>query len=76
MMECLSKYLADWSALWAVRESILDNTGLRPRIYPAKRIVSLVDLFGHPTVFVSCGDSCKEDLLDLLVGLQRITIRE
>ena len=75
-MVCPSEYLADWSALWAVRESILDHTGLRPRIYPAKRIVSLVDLFGNPTVFVPCGDSCRDDLLDLLVGLQRITIGE
>ena len=76
MMVCPSEYLAEWAQLWSVRDVIVERTGLRPKLYPADDMICLVDRSDTPTVFLRCQDSCREDLLALLDGLRRLTIRE
>ena len=76
MTACPSEYLAEWAQLFTVRDVIIERTGLRPKLYPAGRMVGLVDHAGMPAVLMHCRDSCREDLLTLLDGLRRVTIWE
>ena len=75
-MRCRSKYLADWARLWLERDVIINKTGLRPKLYPGDDMICLVDQAEIPAVLMRCRGDCREALLALLDGLQRVTIRE
>lgn len=75
-MGCPSEYLAAWAQLWNVRDIIVDRTGLTPSLYPADRLIGLVDGAKRPAVAIRCRECCREDLLTLLEELQRVTIWE